>query len=295
MSSVFSRKMTMSISSGRLRGGDALEPPDRPQADVQVEDLAQGHVQAAEAAADGGSQRALDTDEVLAESVEGLLGQPVAGLLNAFSPASTSVHAMVRPSGRRRRRYPRAAGQMSTPVPSPSMKGMMGSVGTLRAPSSLFVILSAMADDPMSPAVQPDEAVPGSRPGRVPSRLPAWADPLLAPGPGGSPPRREQGPNLLCCEIRSALPSECKALPAMTAEPCPVRRPRASSWATAGTSWPACPTAASTWSTSTPRSAPARSVAWAPSGRAQAPGKGWASAAGATRSRSFPTTGTRTT
>ena len=52
---------------------------------------------------------------------------------NAFSPAKTSVQAMLRP-------WPwwataasitrRAAGQMSTPVPSPSIKGIIGSAGT---------------------------------------------------------------------------------------------------------------------------------------------------------------------
>ena len=38
-----------------------------------------------------------------------------------------------------------AAGQISTPVPSPSMKGMMGLSGTASVPSDCIEILSAMA------------------------------------------------------------------------------------------------------------------------------------------------------
>ena len=68
------------------RGGHALEPPDRSQADVQVQDLAQGDVQRAKAAAHGCSQRALDTDQVLTESVQCLRRQPVAGLPERLLP-----------------------------------------------------------------------------------------------------------------------------------------------------------------------------------------------------------------
>ena len=48
------------------RRGHALEVAHRAQADVEVEDLAQGHVEGADAAADGRGQRALDADEVVA-------------------------------------------------------------------------------------------------------------------------------------------------------------------------------------------------------------------------------------
>ena len=58
----------------------ALEPADRPQAHVQVEDLAQRHVQRTEPSADRRRQRALDADQVLAEGGKGVFGQPVAGL-----------------------------------------------------------------------------------------------------------------------------------------------------------------------------------------------------------------------
>src|SRR6202020_2379398 len=45
-----------------------LEPADRAQADVKVEDLAQRHVERAEASADRRRERAFDPDQVLAES-----------------------------------------------------------------------------------------------------------------------------------------------------------------------------------------------------------------------------------
>jgi hypothetical protein len=66
------------------RRGHALEPADRAQADVEVELLAQGDVEAADAAADRGGEGALDADQLLAEDGEGLLGQPAAGLLEGL-------------------------------------------------------------------------------------------------------------------------------------------------------------------------------------------------------------------
>ena len=57
--------------------------------------------------------------------------------LKAFSPASTSFQAIDLPClAAAASRTSFAAGQMSTPVPSPSMKGMMGSSETARVPSS---------------------------------------------------------------------------------------------------------------------------------------------------------------
>ena len=138
MSSVFSRKITMSTFSGCFTGdGTPVEPAHRAQAHVEVEDLAQRDVERADAAADRRGERALDADEVLAERVDGLVGQPVAGrverllarralpstrsCLPCFAAAASSTSC--------------AAGQMSTPVPSPSMNGMIGSSGTLSEPS----------------------------------------------------------------------------------------------------------------------------------------------------------------
>ena len=55
--------------------------------------------------------------------------------MNAFSPASTSFHAIVLPCFAAAASMTSwAAGQMSTPVPSPSMNGMIGSSGTDSTP-----------------------------------------------------------------------------------------------------------------------------------------------------------------
>ena len=65
--------------------------------------------------------------------------------LKAFSPARTSFHATALPDfAAAASRTSFAAGQMSTPVPSPSMNGMIGSSGTCRAPSDPIVMISAM-------------------------------------------------------------------------------------------------------------------------------------------------------
>lgn len=49
-----------------------------------IEHLAEGDVERTDTAADGGGQRALDADEVLAEGGEGFFGEPVAGLVKSF-------------------------------------------------------------------------------------------------------------------------------------------------------------------------------------------------------------------
>jgi hypothetical protein len=59
------------------RGGHAVEVADRSQADVEIEELAEGHVEGADAAADGSGERALDADQVLAERLHRLVGEPV--------------------------------------------------------------------------------------------------------------------------------------------------------------------------------------------------------------------------
>ena len=72
----------MSTSSGLLhRRRHTPEPAHRAQAHVEVQELAQGHVERAETAAHRRRERALDADQVLAEHPERLVGQPVAGLL----------------------------------------------------------------------------------------------------------------------------------------------------------------------------------------------------------------------
>ncbi len=61
-------------------------PAHRAQAHVEVEDLAQGHVEAADAAADRRRQRALDPDEVGAEGLDRLVGEPLPGLIERLLP-----------------------------------------------------------------------------------------------------------------------------------------------------------------------------------------------------------------
>ena len=65
------------------RAGHALEVLDRTQADVEVEFLAQRHVQAADAAAHRRGQRALDRHDVVAHGVQRLFGQPDVGAVDA--------------------------------------------------------------------------------------------------------------------------------------------------------------------------------------------------------------------
>src|SRR5262249_49686994 len=57
------------------------EVAHRAQADVEIEELAQGDVERADAATDRRGQRPLDTDAILLERFDGLVGQPASGLL----------------------------------------------------------------------------------------------------------------------------------------------------------------------------------------------------------------------
>src|SRR5689334_533375 len=69
--------------------------------------------------------------------------EPVAS--NAFWPASTSFHTIFLPCLAAAASITScAAGQMSTPVPSPSTYGMMGSSGTDKVPSACIAIFSGM-------------------------------------------------------------------------------------------------------------------------------------------------------
>ena len=64
--------------------GHAGEPADRAQADVQVALLADGDIEAADAAADRRGQRPFDTDQVLLEGIQRRLRQPLARLLEGL-------------------------------------------------------------------------------------------------------------------------------------------------------------------------------------------------------------------
>ena len=68
------------------RRRDTGEPAHGAQAHVEVEDLAQGHVEGPDPAAHRRGERPLDADEVLAEGLDGLVGEPVPGLLEGLLP-----------------------------------------------------------------------------------------------------------------------------------------------------------------------------------------------------------------
>src|SRR5437879_4288441 len=62
------------------------EVAHRPDTGVQIEQLAQGHIERADAAAHRGRERTLDGDAVAADVFERLLGEPVARLLERLLP-----------------------------------------------------------------------------------------------------------------------------------------------------------------------------------------------------------------
>ena len=66
--------------------GHPGEPPHRPQAHIEVEQLAQRHVEGPDASSDRRGERALDPDQVCPERFHGLLGEPVARLVERLLP-----------------------------------------------------------------------------------------------------------------------------------------------------------------------------------------------------------------
>src|SRR6266704_1203438 len=66
------------------RAGHALEVAHRPDAGVQVEQLAQGDVEGSDPPSDGGGQGALDRHAVCPDGVQGGIGKPVPDLLEGF-------------------------------------------------------------------------------------------------------------------------------------------------------------------------------------------------------------------
>ena len=63
----------------------SFEPTDRAQADIQVKRLTQGYIQGTDTPTHWSSQRSLDTDQILAESLHRSLRQPFTGLLERLS------------------------------------------------------------------------------------------------------------------------------------------------------------------------------------------------------------------
>ena len=117
-----------------------VEVADRAHAGVEVEHLAQRDVEAADAAADRRRQRPLDRDLVRAAPPRACRSGShspclVLRLLARRAPRTTRSSACRRrPSRRRASKTRTLARQMSGPVPSPSMKGMIGSSGTTSRP-----------------------------------------------------------------------------------------------------------------------------------------------------------------
>src|SRR2546425_1421388 len=66
------------------RAGHALEVAHRPDAGVQVEQLAQGDVEGSDPASDGRGERALDRHAVRPNGVQGGIGKPAPDLLEGF-------------------------------------------------------------------------------------------------------------------------------------------------------------------------------------------------------------------
>jgi hypothetical protein len=116
----------------------ALEPAHRPQADVQIQQLPKRDVERPDAAADRRRQRTLDANVVLAERVDRLIRKPRVELLEAlfagvdFLPRDLPRAANALSTAASRTRT--LARQISGPVPSPSMNGMIGSSGTTSCP-----------------------------------------------------------------------------------------------------------------------------------------------------------------
>ena len=85
-------------------------------------------------------------DDVLREGGDGLVGQPRAGLVERLLPGQDlhPLDALPPPRATAASRTSWVAGQMSTPVPSPRMNGMIGSSGTTRVPSAATVMRSGI-------------------------------------------------------------------------------------------------------------------------------------------------------
>ena len=104
----------------------ALEVADRPHAGIQVEDLAQRDVDAADAAADRRGQRALDGDLVGSHRLERVVREPLAELLfglfarRDLEPGDLSACRRT-PCSTAASKTRTLARQMSGPVPSPSI------------------------------------------------------------------------------------------------------------------------------------------------------------------------------
>ena len=141
----------MSTSSGFFTGdGTPRKMAHRAQAYIQIQQLAQRHIQGADPPADGRCERTFDADQTLLKRGDRLVGQPcsepverrLSGIRLApcdFSPAAVRLlHSGVKD------RLGGAA-KMSGPVPSPRIKGMIGLSGTLKPPPFFAIRSPAFA------------------------------------------------------------------------------------------------------------------------------------------------------
>ena len=133
--SVFAKDDDVDLLGMLHRAGHALVVLHRAHAGVEVENLAQGHVERANAAADRRGERSLDGDAQIARRGYRVVGQPGVELADRLFRRRRFQTIEWRACRRRLFRPPRqrpaaTAFQMSRPVPSPSMKGMMGLSGT---------------------------------------------------------------------------------------------------------------------------------------------------------------------
>ena len=130
--------------------GHAGEPAHGPQADIEVEQLAQRHVEGAEAAADRRRERPLDSDQVVAESLDGLFGQPLPSGLEGLLASEHLLPGDVLARTWRRRRRARAGRPARCRPRSRHLRcrGRWARLGTWSTPSSVIVIFVAKAQAP---------------------------------------------------------------------------------------------------------------------------------------------------
>jgi hypothetical protein len=78
------------------RRGHALVIAHRTNAAIEIENLAQSHVERANAAADRGGERSFDRDVEVANGVNGVLGQPVLEFRESLFAGKTSYQWIFR-------------------------------------------------------------------------------------------------------------------------------------------------------------------------------------------------------
>ena len=115
------------------RRGHAFEPAHRPQADIQVEHLADGHVERPDPAADGRCQRSLNGNQVFPEGLDGLVGQPgIESLLGRLARIGFHPHQLPLPSVGGRNRGVQYAFRGPPDIRAGAVSADEGNDGTVR-------------------------------------------------------------------------------------------------------------------------------------------------------------------